>query len=68
MGNVPDEIGSFARSLCCLEYIHIYTLDIYIYIYIYIYTVGLQGYEHLGKLGVRNCEIFVSLKFHTVIL
>ena len=30
-------------------------------------TVGLQRYEHLGKLGVRNCEMFISLKFHTVI-
>ena len=26
-------------------------------------TVGPQRYEHLGKLGVRNCEMFVSLKF-----
>ena len=32
-------------------------------IYIYIYTVGPQRYEHLGKLGVRNCEMFISLKF-----
>ena len=26
-------------------------------------TVGPQRYEHLGKLGVRNCEMFISLKF-----
>ena len=26
-------------------------------------TVGPQRYEHLGKLGIRNCEMFVSLKF-----
>ena len=30
------------------------------------YTVGLQRYEHQGKLGVRNCEIFVSLKFDNI--
>ena len=29
-------------------------------------TVGLQRYEHQGKFGVRNCEIFVSLKFDNI--
>ena len=29
-------------------------------------TVGLQRCEHQGKLGVRNCEMFLSLKFDNV--
>ena len=29
-------------------------------------AVGLQIYEHQGKLEVRNCEMFVSLKFDNI--
>ena len=31
-----------------------------------IVTVGLQRYKHQGKLGVCNCEMFVSLKFDNI--
>ena len=42
------------------------TLIYYIIIICFEYTVGVQRYEHQEKVGVRNCEMFVSLKFDNI--
>ena len=39
---------------------------VHLFVQLFAFTVGLQRYEHQGKSGVRNCEIFLSLKFDNI--